>query len=436
LGYSQNPLEKNKYSIETIIMSRKNIDSFALMAESNKRLVLEKVCRSGKISRANLARETNLQPTTISNIVAKLIEEGYLSNSVEGENRNMAGRPAKLLELDDESKLALGVDLEPDRLRLALVNVKLGVLAYSEFGLNRFAGSEEIIQRIISASRTLLSTNSSWAGKVVAAGVSLPGRIDIRRGIAHSSTNMPNWKDVEIVKSLESALATPVRIERSTHLAALSEKWRRPETRDRNVICVVMRTGVGISLLLRGQLYHGASNFDGELGHTCIVPNGKQCECGRQGCLETLISSSAIRELAAGAIEKGKATKLLEMASGAIEEITPEMIYELAPIDPDCGEIVRNIVRWLGLGLSNIVQVLNPDEVVVCGSIDLAERIVTEEMNAVFKDALLTGVRADLTVSVSPFKNRASLLGSAAMIFDELFHSPSLGLESQSMIAV
>ena len=419
--------------------NRKNADSFALMAESNNQLVLEVVCRNREISRAELARKTKLQPTTISNIVTRLMEEGYLadfeSESDNGNGKNVVGRPARLLRLNDKAKLAMAIDLEPDRLRLALVNVNFDILAYSEYGMNRFARSDQILMQIISAAKSLLSANESWSPKIVAAGVSLPGQIDIKRGISCGSTNMPNWKNVAIVKRLKDAIGLPVRIERSNHLAALAEKWRRPITRDRNVLCVVLRTGVGLALLLKGSLYHGASHLDGELGHTCVEPSGKLCECGKTGCLETMISTDAICQQGVEMINSGKGRKLLGAVDGNVKNITPEIIYELAATDPGCEQIVRNIARHLAFAISNIAQILNPNEVVICGSIDMAEDIIVQEFESVFDESLLAKTRSDLTVLVSPYKDRASLFGAAALIFDELFHSPLLGFSEKSMSA-
>ena len=152
----------------------------------------------------------------------------------------------------------LAIDLEPDHLRLAIVNTVLDVIAYFEYGVDRFASSEQLLSKIISASRDLMSANKTWARRIVGIGASLPGEIDIEKGISRGSTNMPNWKNVEIVKYLSKALNLPTRIERSTHLAALSDKWRRPKTRDKNIICVTLRTGVGLALLIKGTLYRGS----------------------------------------------------------------------------------------------------------------------------------------------------------------------------------
>jgi len=406
--------------------------NFELMAQVNSKLVLDAVCQAGEISRAELARKTGLQLATVGNTVARLIAGGFLVDEDAGKAPSGGvGRPSRVVRLNKNSRLILAVDLEPDRLRISLVNLTLEVIAYSEYGLNRFDSSQKILGQIISGCRNLLSANDSWRRKLLKLGLSLPGDVDVEMGIARSSTNMPNWHDVSVVRELSSALQVPVKIGKSIHLAALSEKWRRPEIRDRNVLCLVLRTGVGVALLVKGSLYYGASHLDGEIGHTIVDMNGEQCECGKRGCLENFISSKSIRRRAVRAIEAGRAGALLEAAGGDADTITPEMIYELAKNgDGECELIVRDVARYLGLEAANLVQILNPHEVVICGSIDLAEDIIREEINSVFTEVLLPKTRADVKVLLSPYRDRAALLGAAVMILDELFDLPNLTFPS------
>jgi predicted NBD/HSP70 family sugar kinase len=258
-----------------------------------------------------------------------------------------------------------------------------------------------------------------WRDRIIGAGVSLPGLVDVEKGISCSSTNMPNWRQVQIVSKLTSALRLPVRIERSIHLAALSEKWRRPDTYHRNVLCVVLRTGIGAAMLIKGNVYAGANNLDGEIGHTIIDIEGKRCECGKRGCLETFISSDAIRGKAIELIRQGKAKRLFELADGKPEAISTEMIYKLSQEgDVDCIQIVRYLMRYLCYGITNLVNVFDPHELVICGSIDIAEDIVLQEMNSHLKELLLPDTFSKLKIYLTPYKERASLIGAACMVFE------------------
>ena len=406
------------------------------VAKLNTKLVLSTLYRAKTISRTDLAKITNLQPATIGNIVEDLIQQGLISDEdVEKTGVNAVGRPAKILSFNDKAQLVVAIDLEPDRLRVALLSLNLVTLAYSEYGIDRFGSSDKIMAKIIRSCQAIIETNHEWRTKIIGIGVSLPGTIDVEQGIACSSTNMPNWHNVPVVKELSDVLGLPVYIARSMHLAALSEKWRRPEIRDRNVLFLVLRTGVGMSLLVHGALYVGATFTDGEIGHTTIDINGNECECGKRGCLETYIASGAIRKRAADRIRSGKGQQLLEAVGGDVNNITPEVIYELAKNgDPECILMVRDIARYLGLAASNPVQILNPHELVICGSIDLAEEIILDEIGNVLKERLLEPTARELKILLSPFKDRASLLGAGVLVLDDMFDLPTLKFPSNMKI--
>jgi predicted NBD/HSP70 family sugar kinase len=289
--------------------------------------------------------------------------------------------------------------------------------------------------KIIRSCQAIIETNSEWQTKIIGIGVSLPGTIDVDQGIACSSTNMPNWRNVPVVKGLSDVLGLPVYIARSMHLAALSEKWRRPEIQDRNVLFLVLRTGVGMALLVHGVLYMGATFTDGEIGHTTIDINGNECECGNRGCLETYISSGAIRNRGIDRVRSGKGQQLLEVVGGDVNNITPEVIYELAKNgNPECILMVRDIARYLGQAASNPVQILNPHELVICGSIDLAEDIIVDEINNVLTKRLLEPTAKGLKILLSPFKDRASLLGAGVLVLDDMFDLPTLKFPSHMKI--
>jgi predicted NBD/HSP70 family sugar kinase len=405
--------------------------SFKLMNEVNTTLVLDAVRISGGMSRADLSRKTNILPATVGNVIAELIDKGLVVETNIENKEQIAGRPGKIVKLNDTSRLVLAVDIEPERLRLAVSGLNLNIVGYSEFPIDRFTVSKEIIRKIKIEATNLLSINSDWQRRLIGIGVSLPGFIDSENGIGLSSTNMPLWKDVPVRLSLTEAFNKPVRIGRSMHLAALTEKWRRPEIRDKNVLFIVLRTGIGVSLLIKGQLYYGASSLDGEIGHTVIDPGGKMCECGKKGCLETFISSSAIKERCIEVIKSGKAQALYNSVDGNMDNITTELLYELANQgDKDCESIVREIVKYLGMAAANLIQTLNPHELVVCGKIDVAEKILFDELNKVFKEMVMEKMLSNFKIYLSPYKERAALYGAAALILEEFFALPDLTFPS------
>ena len=412
--------------------------NFKLINQVNTRLILDAIRRSGRISRADLARTSGLLPATVGGIVGDLMEQGIVVEVKEGRRgAKGVGRPARMVELNDQARLVLAVDVEPDHLRVALTGQTLQTYGYCEYSLDRFASAEKIMSLISKGCRNLLAPNEEWGRRLMSIGVSLPGEVDVEQGISVGSTNMPRWHNVPIAEKLSAEFDRPVRITRSMHAAALAEKWRRPEIRDRNVLCLVLRTGVGISMLIRGNLYYGASYLDGEIGHTMVDREGRQCECGKYGCLETFISPESICRQAAELIEAGEAARLAELVQGDAKALTTEMIYELAKQgDEACEKIVRRVARYMGEAVAKVVQVLNPHELVVCGSVELAEEIIQDEIEKVFDEQLLPKTRNDVTVMISPYKERAALYGAAVLVLDEMFSMPDLTFPSNLAVEI
>jgi predicted NBD/HSP70 family sugar kinase len=231
---------------------------------------------------------------------------------------------------------------------------------------------------------------------------------------------------VPVASILRKALGVPVRVERSIHLAAMYEKWANPRNDDRTILVVSLRTGVGISLMHRGELITGQRGFDGEIGHTVVDVDGRPCECGSRGCLETFISASAICALAAEAMRTGRATALASRVAAG-EPLRPELIYRLARDgDADSADIVRYVGRYLGIAVCNLINLLAPHEVVICGAIDVAGDLLLDVVREQMEQRVLPRMRERVNVRLSHEQEKLPLLGAAALVAQEWFQLPRL----------
>jgi predicted NBD/HSP70 family sugar kinase len=406
-------------------MATSRIGNTDLISELNSRLVLHAVRVMQPTFRAQVSRSTGLKPATITSIVNNLIDQKLLRETPgNAETNTRFGRPPLLLEVNRDFKRILAIDLEPDQIRVALTDVLARILDYREQKIDRFDRPESILAQIIKLCRTV--TGNLPTGQLQGVGLSLPGLIDREKGILHSSTNMPKWKDVSVGPWLEKELKVPVKVDRSIHLAALYEKWTHPESLTRKMIVISLRTGIGMSLLQDGHLYVGSGGLSGEIGHTIVDINGKPCDCGSSGCLETFVGAPAIVARAHELIKAGRAKALAErIASGAL--LTPELIYTLARDgDADCIAMVRTIGHYLGIAISNLINLLGPDEVVVCGAIDEAEAPLLEAIREQIDTSALPRLRASAQVRVAAEHEKVALLGAAVLISQDIFELPSL----------
>ena len=250
-------------------------------------------------------------------------------------------------------------------------------------------------------------------GDVVRVGASCAGLLDEPNGIVLGSTNMPKWKNVPVRTWLEEIYGVPAHIGRSIHQAAWAEHWFREENGSGKTLVVTLRTGIGFGLVDNGIVYQGRDRFDGELGHTVIDINGPLCACGRRGCLETFISPASLTRRIRDKVENGRAKRLAPLLAAGVE-VDPELIYRMAREgDPDCRGIVGDLVYYLGIGIGNLVNVFNPDQVVLCGAIEVVNEDLLTVLRKEIERQCLPQSWKSLEVRLSKHAERSALLGAA-----------------------
>lgn len=396
-----------------------------LISKLNIRLVLEAIRTMQPTFRADIARRTGLKPATISMIVSDLLGQELVREIPTTDAANQRfGRPPLMLEINSGARRILAIDFEPDHIRVAITDLSGAILHYQERDVDRFEPPSATIPTLIKLARSALRTLGRFP--LLGVGVALPGLVDSEKRILISSTNLPRWQNIPIGQLLEAELGATVRVERSMHLVALYEKWINPNHQNKTILFISLRTGVGMSLLRRGQLYIGRGGLSGEIGHVIIDMEGRPCECGSRGCLETFVNSSAILDRAQTLMRSGHA-KALSQTVTAGEALTPELIYRLASEgDEDCGTIVRDVGRYLGIAISNLINLLAPDEVVVAGAIDLAQSLVLESIREQVDRTALPRSRQDVEIRVASEREKRPLLGAAVLVAQQLFDLPEL----------
>ena len=401
-----------------------SIGNSDLISTVNTRLILEAVRTLGPTYRAKVARKTNLNPATVTGIVNELLERDLLMEIPSEAEVIGRGRPPQMLQINANAKNILAIDLEPDRIRLAVSNLVLEVKEYRERRVDRFSEPKRIWQQILELYKDVSSGGVSTPLQGI--GVSLPGQIDMEKGLLLGSTNMPKMVDVPIREMLEHEFAAPVYLERSMHLASLYEAWARSDGFKGSTMVITHRTGLGMSLMRGGELYLGSRGYDGEIGHTVVDLNGERCECGGRGCLETFVSASAICKRVNQMLANGRCEAIRRACEGGAE-LHPELVYRLAKAgDADCVEVVKEIGRYIGIAVANMINVLAPDEVLICGSIDVADELVLESVSEQIQQRSLPRIRENVVVRLAAAKELSPLYGAAVLVAKRLFELPKL----------
>ena len=236
------------------------------------------------------------------------------------------------------------------------------------------AGTSDVLERLVGlADRTVAATRREVPGaEILGVGVGAPGPLDTKRGIVLLTPNL-GWVNLPLRQIIHDRLGLPATLDNDANCAVLGEWWVGAARGARHAIGITIGTGIGGGLILDGKLYHGASDVAGEIGHTTIDTEGRRCKCGNYGCLEAYASGPNIALRAVEEIQAGAVSRLPSLVGGDMSKITAQTVYQAAQDGDDLAlEVVNDTDKFLGVGIGNLLNVFNPEAVVVCGGVTLA----------------------------------------------------------------
>ena len=248
------------------------------------------------------------------------------------------------------------------------------------------AGADSVVERIARMVDTVIAQAMAETGAArsdfVGVGIGAPGPLDRKNGIVIVTPNL-GWRNFPLRARVSDMVGLPATLDNDANCATLGEWWQGAARGGVNVVGVTIGTGIGGGLILGGTLYHGASDVAGEIGHTTIDSTGRRCKCGNYGCLEAYASGPAIAERAREALGGGEPSTLIEMAGGDLSQLTARMIYDAAKAGDFVARlVVRDTAHFLGTGLANLLNIFNPDVVVVAGGVTQAGDALFEPLRA------------------------------------------------------
>jgi len=236
------------------------------------------------------------------------------------------------------------------------------------------AGAKDVLERLVGlADRAVAATRREVPGaEILGVGVGAPGPLDTKRGIVLLTPNL-GWVNLPLRQIIHDRLGLPAALDNDANCAVLGEWWVGAARGARHAIGITIGTGIGGGLILEGKLYHGASDVAGEIGHTTIDTEGRRCKCGNYGCLEAYASGPNIAVRAVEEIEAGAVSRLPSLVGGDLSKVTAQTVYQAAQDGDDLAlEVVNDTAKFLGVGIGNLLNVFNPEVVVVCGGVTAA----------------------------------------------------------------
>jgi len=244
-------------------------------------------------------------------------------------------------------------------------------------------GPEKVIALIgAMIHRSIEATRSECGDDVEIAGVGIgaPGPLDTARGVVIVTPNL-GWRDVPLRDLVATATGLEATLDNDANCATLGEWWRGAAQGAHVVVGMTIGTGIGGGIVLDGEIFHGASDVAAEIGHMTIDVTGRRCKCGNYGCLEAYASGPAIAARAVEEIEAGTASAIPALVGGSLDQVTARIVYQAAHAgDALALEIVRDTARFLGAGVANLVNILNPDVIIVTGGVTRAGNLLLDPL--------------------------------------------------------
>lgn len=348
---------------------------------ANRLDVLRRIYSAGATTRQDIARDSELSFATIANVVNDLLGCGVIvEDHLQGSG---SGRPRAVLVPNPGRGLLVGVDVAETYVHVELFDLSLKVLHANEHPIGPETNQpHDVAAHIGQAIGALLAECGAAPGQVRGVGVSVPGQVAPQLGV---SVFAPGWRwhDVPMLAILQERIQLPVYLDNPLMASTAAELWLGAGREAGNLVCITVGTGVGAGIAINGSLYRGTTNAAGEWGHSVLVFDGRACRCGSRGCVEAYVGAPGIMATLA---ELDPGSPLLR---GGDQTACVEALAR-ATGDPVAGETVRRTARLLGAGIANLVNVLNPEAVVLGSWVTriLGARLLPDLREAVAAHAL------------------------------------------------
>ncbi len=401
-------------------MAQPLMGSFQLMKSLNRSLILNTIRKEGPISRAEIAKQTKLTPPTVSNLVKELIETNMVIESTQGESRG--GRKPTMLIINSKGSYIIGADVGPDSIYAVISDLNADILVETELKIPVPITNEGFLSLLTETIINLLGKDPSIKEeRLIGMGVAMHGIVDVPNGVSLYAPNL-QLRDIPIKAHLEDVFKMTVRVENDARAMALGESWFGHGSKIEDCVCVNVGSGIGAGFIINGQLYHGNGYLSGEIGHMTIDIDGPKCSCGNYGCLQALASGPSIAEQMKKALAMGQKSVLSERYLGKFDQITSETIYKAA-LEGDAlsVHILHQAGVYLGIGLTNVVHLINPKRIIIGGGVSKAGAYVIDSIKDTIQQRGLTQKAKETEIVKAKLGDQATVIGAVSLLLVELF---------------
>lgn len=381
-----------------------------------KKKIITHYIYNGSSTLTDLSKEMDLSVPTITKLISEMCDDGYINDY--GKLETSGGRHPSLYGLNPESGYFIGVDIKHFSINIGLINFKGEMVELKMDIPYQFENSKEGMERLCLLIQHFIKSSEVDVEKILNINVNVSGRVNPESGFSFSQFN---FEERPLADVLTEKIGYPVTIDNDTRAMTYGEYMQGCVKGEKDIIFVNVSWGLGIGIIIDGKIYKGKSGFSGEFGHVSTFDNEIICHCGKKGCLETEASGSAFHRILLERIQKGENSIL----SGRINMESPltldEIIAAVNKEDVLCIEIVEEIGQKLGKQIAGLINIFNPELVIIGGTLSLTGDYITQPIRTAIRKYSLNLVNKDSVVSTSKLKDKAGIIGACMLARSRMF---------------
>lgn len=397
-----------------------------LVKQHNLQAILLNLLYEPVLSRVQLARRLNLSNTTITNLIAELIHQGIVSEINDGPEKDAlrpVGRPRTSIYLEPNTRYVIGIHIGIGIFRVGLANLRAEIACNhtQHFDTSSLAG--EVLDLIETLTVNMLNECGIGRERILGIGVGASGLVDFSTGVNLLAPNL-GWHDVPLRAELQKRLNLPVIVDNNVRNMAIGEAYFGAGRGVESVAFVYGRTGVGAGLTFGGRVFRGSSKGAGEIGHCIMVPHGGEtCRCGNSGCLETIISESAILREAQHIASSNPGGILARLLENRSDRPPIECVFDAARQgDSQVREMIEARAYYLGVALTNLINLFNPNLILLGGIFSSGEDLFIPPVTRTIQQMAFGSMGKQVRLQAASFGWKTGVIGAAALALLHFFY--------------
>lgn len=365
----------------------------------------------------DLSKELDLSVPTVTKFIDEMCEAGYLK--IYGKLETNGGRHPNLYGLNPEGGYFVGVEVKRTSLNIGLINLCGELVDKSTNVPYKCENTPAALENLSTAVNDYISSCGVSASQILNVHISLSGRVNSENGYSYSYFN---FGEEPLTDVLAKRLGVRVSIDNDTRVMAYGEYLRGNVNSEKNVLFINLSWGLGLGIIINGKIYTGKSGFAGEFGHTPAYDNQVICHCGKKGCLETEVSGSALMRVLRERVNAGESSIISDKVKNNPERLSlNDVIQAVNNEDTLCIDIVENIGYKLGKQVAGLINLFNPELVIIGGTLSLTGDYILQPVKTAIRKHSLNMVNNDSMVSLSKLHDRAGMVGACMLARSRVF---------------